>query len=343
MTNRYIFRTETRERIGFLIAAILFAIVASLAVAQTPVAQKIRTVNVGAAYVPPGSIFGLYSQVGFVASSYYYESSLVNYSVPVADSDYLLPYGYSEPIRLPGYSNDRYTFVRTGYITGSGWFETWQAPNGGYIAFLHLLSVSIALPMGSAVRSSYNTLAIESHCKELIAPDRKKDRLYNEYCLNGDRTGLVVGQLVPRGPSMTGTVKTGGYILGRSGWPTDPFYGNGSSGPINAHLCVVYDQAGANWLSYVTYQPRPPTFSLRSWNAWTTMHHKRSISPYYKGGLDSTARAYVGNVSRCHGVVHNWKYDRRNRVTFERFQDCGIYTWSKPGYRPKIVHMSHIL
>ncbi len=43
--------------------------------------------------------------------------------------------------------------------------------------------------------------------------------------------------------AQTGTYH-GGDVVGKTGWPQDPKYGNGLAGPGNSQLCVVYDSSG---------------------------------------------------------------------------------------------------
>lgn len=346
MKNKYIFRTTRRERTLFIVAALIFSLVAGFLISQTPTAT--RTIRYGVAYVPPPSIFGVYNTRGFTAAPFYYESALVNYSVPVADSDYLVNFGVTESVYLPGDARNRYVFIRTGYISGSGWFETWQTPNGGYIAFLHLSEVSIATKPKSAPPMQMDFKFIENHCKTFHG-NKKKDKLYNQYCLNDDRTGIIVDQLIRsnRGYSAPNEVKYGGYYVGKSGWPTDPFYGLGTSGPGNAHLCVIYDQAGSNWLSYVTYQPKPVIpkpviFDAHLWYSWHIKHHKPNISPYYGKKLSSVAQYWKTHTKACLSVTQQYIYDRKNKLTHQRFQNCEIFTWSHPNYKPKLVREKHI-
>lgn len=40
---------------------------------------------------------------------------------------------------------------------------------------------------------------------------------------------------------------TGGTV-GVTGWPTSPEFGNGTAGPSNAHLAVIYNQAGQQYV-----------------------------------------------------------------------------------------------
>lgn len=258
-------------------------------------------------YLPPATMFGLTASWATISSDYSYENNLINGSVAVADTDLMLPYGSQEIVSLPKPlfgGTYIYRHIITGYVPGSGYYETWETPNGGYFAFLHLSRTYVG-PVYSAPPLPAQV-----------------------YGLNGDHTGIAVALATSRSSKATLFRAPSGGIVGVSGWPTDAGYGNGTAGPSNAHLCVVYDALSLQWFYYLATH-HPSVFPYKKWKSYTTRHHKKYISPYTGRKLSSVALYWwhKNKYATCGSVVGRRMW--YNNYTKERFQTCSIFYWPK--------------
>jgi hypothetical protein len=78
------------------------------------------------------------------------------------------------------------------------------------------------------------------------------DKVNGEVVVRSDQSHGLIGylhfsSLIKAKP---GDTLHGGDVIGLSGWPLDPQFGNGVAGPRNAHLAVFVDRLGWNWLKH---------------------------------------------------------------------------------------------
>lgn len=283
-----------------------------------PTKTKPTRLSSGSAFIPAGTIFGLPNTQYIVESAYYYESSLLNYSAPIADTDYILPYGSQELVKLPGLSNIHYTLIGGSYIDGSGYYLAFQAPNGGRFALLHLSRTFVGVP-------------------------RIKVGQHHKY---KDSTFLGAHKFTHK--NVGAGYYYGGEAIGYSGWPTWSEYANGGTpGPYDAHLCVVYDQYGSYWFYYLLHLPKPtpkPTpkpvvkFNYTLWYHYLVKHHLHKISPFYGHHHTTVADVWHHHMSKCWGVVHQWHwYKATHSYTKQVFRNCTIFVWDHNYYKAKVT------
>lgn len=273
---------------------------------------------------PSGCIYGLTNVQTVVHSAFAYEAGLLDYEPPIDDIDYLLGYGVQQKVRLPGGHWRTYRYLGAIYVAGSGWvlrFLTPSSQGSHHFAFLHIAAVYVG---GPAVKAP-----------PLPPQDGKRK-------LSGDeRTALAAIAAIPKLPVQGGTFGRngstlgipvrGGTVVGLSGWPSDPAYGNGSSGAINAHLCSLVSAGALNWFWKVAggydHKPKPPVHWQKfgkhphkshgrlTWPARVWLHHQKlgaytgSTWTHRKGSLGfSTYRFEHGHATcwpkrhRCHVV-----------------------------------------
>lgn len=143
--------TSDRMRAGWIVAVVIVTVLAVIVAVYVPRSGQTPPSPAPAGfatYIAPGQIFCLGDDTqNIVTSDASYESNLIGYSqsYPLADIDYLIGYGRSDHVCLPGTSADHYTFDGSVYVDGSGWVEEWTAPNGGRFAYLHLMSGIVGL------------------------------------------------------------------------------------------------------------------------------------------------------------------------------------------------------
>lgn len=230
------------------------------------------------AYQAPASVLRLSGVRTVISSSYWWENGIVG-GLAAQDSDYMLGWGVQEYVRLPGTSSDVYHLYAVNNISGSGYYVTVTAPNGGRIAFMHLTWTSVA-----------------------------------------------------------GTMR-GGRVIGLSGWPTDPVYGNGTAGPGNAHLCIVTDLGGGYWLYTVTFRPAPRPkpkarpFHHRIYEQYRREHHKHRL-PYKDshGHLKPWAKWWNHHApGHKGGILHRTHFFQPKhgfRYSKTSMQGGAIFCWS---------------
>lgn len=272
------------------------------------VGQNISCAGGTTPYVPPASFFGIEGSCrSITASRYDYESNLTCGRSPVADSDYLFSPGIQVYFKLGGPSWLKWHYVGSILIDGSGVVSTWMTPNGGCVAFAHLDGNRMN------VRETAHIAPIMSPLGASGTP------------LSGDEVmGKAVGNLLL--PQFNhATMASGGYSSstkpGLTRWPDWGIYGNGFSGPGNAHLCVIYDALAAqffiNAVSNVYHKPKP-VFHLSLFEHYRTTHHLKKLPAYVKGGHKLTWPAAVlrfhhrlGGLKergRYHKVTHGFSY-----------------------------------
>lgn len=232
-------------------------------------AQAPKTIYTAVATISGGEkLFGLQNVHNVVNSAYLYEASLLS-SVPVGDVDYLTPYASNELVTLPGFKTDTYTFRYASYIPGSGTISCWAiVANSGRFCFLHLSISNVGAPR-LASQSLFPPQPLWTKRREL----------------SGDElTAMaVLAQRPTDAPMLTASRFTGGFAVGRTGWPTSPVYGNGLAGPSNSQLCLLLDQKAAHWFESILdgSHKRPRPFPVTQWYGWYFAHPKaQHVSPY---------------------------------------------------------------
>jgi hypothetical protein len=267
-------------------------------------------------------LFGLQYVSGPIHSAYLYEAGLLG-TTPVDDVDYQVPYGAQELVTLPGFKTDTYVHRYTSFIPGSGTISCWfVVANGGHFCFLHL-SIS-------------NLGATRNRIKPPLFPVAPLKTATRK--LSGDElTALAAMAQQPASTLPTASVFHGGFVVGRSGWPTNPIYGNGTAGPSNAHLCLLLDQAAANWFLAILdgrhKPPKPKTFPLKFWQGYTIEHHKHSVAAYHKHKLTRIARKWWTHYRKYRGAVSKRYYGvtrtRKEAFYAWRFRCAKAWVWSK--------------
>jgi hypothetical protein len=221
---------------------------------------------------PSGCIYGLQNVQAVVHSAFAYEAGLLDYEPPTDDQDYLLGYSVQQKVRLPGGRWNVYRYLGAIYVAGSGWvlrFLTPASQGSHHFAFLHIAAVYVG---GPAVKAPP------------LPPQASKKKLSGD-----ERTALAAIAAIPKLPGAVGIPVRGGTVVGLSGWPLSPAYGNGSSGAINAHLCVLLSAGALNWFWRVAggydHKPKPPV----NWKKFGKHPHK------IHGRLTWPARVWLGS------------------------------------------------
>lgn len=130
----------------------------------------------------------------------------------------------------------------------------------------------------------------------------------------------------------------GGTFVAWSGWPTDPYFGNGTSGVSDAHLCLVQSQGSTLWFSYMDggKDTQPYHFPYSTWNAYRVEHHESAI-PVTLNSRWTWQATYWSSHHRyrwMHGIVNRGTWygpqeGRNNGYTKTRFQADVLYQWPK--------------
>lgn len=330
--------SHNRFLIGAIVALLLALLISSQRLTQV---QTVPTLP-GAAqcgsviYACAGErLFGLQAVTGVVSSAYAYEANLLDGSPPVADTDYLLPYGAQEAVSLPGGLADRYPYAGSIDVPGSGYVFKFHTPGGGHAALLHLGSVqggaTATLPLTGRVRSVMVQSAGISH-----------------HGTTEDDTAFVIGNAPTLPTAPTATLFSGGDYLGRTSWPSWAQFGNGFAGPGNAQLCLLTDQAAYNWFTRVLYgqdyhyvkphphpTPKPAAFPIKLWTAYTAGHHKRAIPYRSHGRLTYAATLWLRHGPKRAGAIthaETWHPAGRHGVDgyeLDQFRYQQVYFWPR--------------
>lgn len=326
--------TRTQERITFisLLIIAMIGIVYLAAYSPTRTTYINQSVTATSLFTPASSLFRLQSTRGIIYSAYLYEANLIDNRIPIADIDYMLPFAARELVTLPGDRRDRYFYYGQVYVPGSGIVEKWGAPNDGRFAFLHLVNTFVSLPPGQIETINFVkklNLHKPGTCVRVVCSNTTGD----------ENTAKVAAYIMTHNIPLTTVGSgfyTGGTAVGHTGWPTSPYYGNGSFGPLDAHLCFLLDQATDNYMSFITYRPRF-TFVKSLWDYWRYHHHKSLISPKYKGKLSYGATLWIPKQDLCRGVVTRANWYASGGFVKQVWQGCTIYFWPHhSNWKPEI-------